>query len=162
MTLDDLRTIFTRDLDALAREIEAYPHETDLWTLPGGVPNSAGTLALHMAGNLHHYIGAAIGGCGYVRDREAEFGDRGVPRTELLVKIGAARDAVDAALAGMDPSALEAPFPGKLPYGDLTAGRFLLHLAVHCGYHLGQVDYHRRIVTGDGTGIDAQSLRAMG
>jgi uncharacterized damage-inducible protein DinB len=161
MTSDDLRTILLRDLDALVRELEAYPDEADIWAMPEGVPNSAGTLALHMAGNLHHYIGAAIGGAAYVRDRDAEFGDRDVPRAVILEKIAAARQAIDATLSDLDAASLAAPFPGELPFGELRTGRFLTHLAVHCGYHLGQVDYHRRIVTGRGDSVDALSLRAM-
>lgn len=161
MTADDLRTILLRDLDALVRELEAYPDERDIWAMPEGIPNSAGTLALHMAGNLHHYVGAELGGSGYVRDREAEFGDRDVPRAEIVSRIVAAREAVEAALSDLDAVALAAPFPGKLPFGELRAGRFLMHLTVHCGYHLGQVDYHRRIVTGVGTSVDALSLKAM-
>ena len=61
MTVDDLRTILLRDLEAVKRELVAYRDEKDIWAMPPGVPNSAGTLALHMAGNLHHFLGAVMG-----------------------------------------------------------------------------------------------------
>ena len=76
--------ILDRELRTLRRELEAYPDERQLWQEVPGLPNSAGTLALHLTGNLQHYIGACWGGTGYVRNRDAEFGQRDVPRSELL------------------------------------------------------------------------------
>jgi uncharacterized damage-inducible protein DinB len=161
MTTEDLRTIMLRDLGALKRELGAYPDDETVWTVPAGVPNSAGTLALHLAGNLHHYVGAVLGGSGYVRDREEEFGARDLPRSELMARIDAASAAVDGALRELDENRLDEPFPADFPHGRVAAGRFLLHLATHLAYHLGQVDYHRRLVTGDATGVEAQSLKAI-
>jgi uncharacterized damage-inducible protein DinB len=157
-----LRTLILRELNALVRELEAYPSEESVWALPEGISNSAGTLALHMAGNLHHFFGAILGGEDYTRDREGEFGDRDVPRPELIRRIQAAAAAVDRVLAGMDPEVLERPFPVELTPGRPHTGLFLTHLATHLSYHLGQVDYHRRLTTGDSTSVDALSLRAIG
>lgn len=156
-----LKDILLRDLAALKREVEAYPDDASVWATPGGVKNSAGTLALHLAGNLHHYLGTVLGGTDYVRDREGEFGDRDLPRGEILARIDAAAVAVDAALTGMDPARLDEPFPAEFPWGTLNTGRFLLHLSVHFGYHLGQLDYHRRVVTGQEKGVEALSLQAL-
>lgn len=161
MTPEHLRTLLLRDLEALKRELLAYPDEAQIWASPKGVPNSAGTLALHLAGNLHHFVGAILGGCGYVRNREEEFGARGIPREEILARVDAAARAVDAALATLDPARLDETFPHEFPHGTVNAGRFLSHLATHLAYHLGQVDYHRRMVTGDAAGVDAQSLKAI-
>ena len=161
MTTEDLRTILLRDLGALARELEAYPDDATVWRLPEGVPNSAGTLALHLAGNLHHYVGAVLGGSDYERDRDEEFGARGLPRTELLARIDAASAAVDRVLRDLEEVRLSETFPADFPHGRLHTGRFLLHLSTHLAYHMGQVDYHRRLVTGDGTGVEAQSLKAI-
>lgn len=149
-----IRAVLLRDLAAFRREIEAYPDEGSLWVLPPGVPNSAGTLALHVAGNVQHFIGAVLGGTGYVRDRGAEFGDRGVPRGELLRRLNSAEDAVRGALDGR---ALPEQYPGAAGGGGMTVrtDEWLVHLAVHLTYHLGQVDYHRRIVTGSSAGIGA-------
>lgn len=161
MIIDHLRTILVRDLAALARELEAYPSDEAVWATPPGAPNSAGTLALHLAGNLHHYFGAALGGSEYRRNREEEFGARDLPRSELLGRIAAAAAAVDEALDGLEPARLGETFPAEFPHGRVVTGRFLLHLATHLAYHLGQVDYHRRLVTGDSAGVDAQSLKAI-
>lgn len=139
-----------RDLAALGQQVESYPDEASLWRVGGSIKNSAGTLALHLVGNLEHFVGAVLGGTGYVRDREAEFGDRDVPRAEILDRIAHCREVVAATLGGMDDEAVHGPFPGRLPpiYDEgASTHLFLLHLAAHLGWHLGQVDYHRRLLT---------------
>ena len=116
MLLAYAAAVLDRDLRALAREVAAYADERDLWRVAPGVPNSAGTLALHLAGNIQHYLGARLGGTGYVRDRPAEFAERGVPRVELLARIEAARAAVQAAAAAAGG------YLGRLPRGDQRRG----------------------------------------
>ena len=156
--LDDLRRILLRDLAALRRELEAYDREEDLWECPPGVTNAPGTLALHLAGNLQHFIGAQLGGTGYVRNREAEFGDRDVPRSVLLLHLDEAATVVDRTLRSLPAQRLADPYPLEVGGARLPTGRFLLHLATHLAYHLGQLDYHRRMVTGGSQGIGAQSV----
>ena len=151
--LPSMAAIFERDLRALAREVETYPDERDLWAQVPGVSNVAGTLVLHLAGNLQYYIGAVLGGSGYVRDRPAEFARRDVPRSELLREIEAARTAVFRALSGAVDVDYE--FPESIAGKRVRTGDYLIHLATHFAYHLGQLDYHRRIVTGHDKGIDA-------
>lgn len=161
MTIDHLRRVLRRDLETLRREIRAYGDEADLWTLPQGLPNSAGTLALHLVGNLQHYVGAQLGATGYVRDRDAEFSDRGIARAEIEARLDATIDAVGRTLEALGPDDLDRDFPEPIGGVPLTTGIFLLHLATHFAYHLGQIDYHRRVVSGDTSGVDAQSVRAL-
>ncbi len=145
----DFARMYDRDLAALATQLERYAEEAGIWRLGGSIKNSAGTLALHLVGNMEHFVGAVLGGTGYVRDREAEFGDRDVPRAEILDRIAHCREVVGAALAALDDEAVFAPYPGRLPpiYDEGTPTHlFLLHLAAHLGWHLGQVDYHRRLL----------------
>jgi uncharacterized damage-inducible protein DinB len=151
--LPSLAAIFERDLRALAREVDAYPDERDLWAHVPGVSNVAGTLVLHLAGNLQHYIGAVLGGSGYVRDRPAEFARRDVPRSALLREIEAARTAVSRALGGAVD--IDREFPESIAGKKVRTGDYLIHLATHFAYHLGQLDYHRRIVTRHDKGVDA-------
>lgn len=143
-----LAAIFARDLASLRMEIEAYPADGDLWRLAPGIANPGGTLALHLAGNLQHFIGAILGGTGYRRNRDAEFGDRDVPREQIVREIDAAIAAVTRTLEALGPAALEAEYPEPVAGVRVNTADFLVHLAVHLGYHLGQVDYHRRMVTG--------------
>lgn len=158
MMIPDLAILFARELASLRDELLAYPDERDIWALPQGLPNSAGTLVLHLSGNLRWFIGAHCGGSGYVRERDAEFSRRGVPREELIREIEAAADEVARALASLDPSRLEAAYPLEVGRVRVPTGRFLVHLASHLAYHLGQVDYHRRIVTGSSKPVGAVSV----
>jgi hypothetical protein len=144
-----LDSILGRDLSTLRREVEAYSDERDLWRTAPGISNSAGTLVLHLTGNLQHYFGALLGKTGYVRDRPAEFARRNVPRAELLREIEAARRAVKAGLDRVTDSQLVADYPEAVAGASVVTGEFLIHLTTHFAYHLGQVDYHRRTVAGN-------------
>lgn len=150
-----------RELRSLRRELEAYPDEKLLWALPPGLPNSAGTLALHLAGNLRHYVGALLGGTGYVRHRDEEFAARDVPRAALLEQISEAEAAIASTLPRLSEEQMSLPFPEPIRDQHLTTGELLLQLAVHLGYHLGQVSYHRRVVTGDVQGVGALSAAEL-
>lgn len=157
----DYARFFGRELATVRDELLAYPNEADIWALPTGLPNSAGNLALHIAGNLRWFIGAQLGGTGYVRNRDLEFSATGVPRDELIRNIEAASDEVARSLAHLDDAKLDEPFPLEVGGVRLPAGRFIGHLAVHLGYHLGQIDYHRRIVTGVNKSLGALALAPL-
>jgi hypothetical protein len=147
--------ILDRDFRTLRRELEAYPDERQIWQPVPGLPNTAGTLALHLAGNLQHYIGGRYGGTGYVRDREAEFARRDVSRSELVAEIERARAAVAAALPRVAADALEQDYPELIAESRIRTDEYLVHLCAHFAYHLGQLDSHRRIVTGQAAGVGA-------
>ena len=148
-----VHAILVRDLQALRREVEAYPDDASIWAVPEGIANSCGTLVLHLVGNLRTYIGLQLGGVAYERDRPREFSARDLPRAELLRDIDATIAAVQAAAPNVSDASLAAQFP--LAIGPVTVNTqdFLLHVAVHLGYHLGQVDYHRRLVTTSNTTV---------
>lgn len=152
-----LAAIITRELGTLVRELNAYPTEAGIWELPAGVPNSAGTLALHAAGNLQHFVGAVLGGSSFVRDRDAEFSRRGVPRAELIADLQRAARVVHETLSTMEAGRFEAWYPLPVANRRVNTGEFIMHLASHLAYHAGQLDYHRRIVTGDASGVGAVS-----
>lgn len=140
-------------LRTLRRELEAYPDERAIWQEVPGLPNSAGTLALHLSGNLQHYFGARLGGTGYVRDRPAEFSRRDLPRAALLAEVEAAADAVTRGLGRLRPEALNADYPEVVVGMRIRTDEYLVHLLTHCAFHLGQLDYHRRAATGDSAGV---------
>jgi hypothetical protein len=155
MLVAAVAAILDRDLQALAREVSAYPDERALWETPPGITNSAGTLALHLAGNVRHYLGAKLGGTGYVRDRPAEFAARDVPRATILAQIEAARAAVHAAAARATDGGQAEDFPEVVGGVRVATGEYLIHLVSHFAFHLGQLDYHRRVVTRQTRGVDA-------
>ena len=155
MLIDIIKTIVLREIAAVERSVEAYPDDESLWILPAGLPNAGGTLVLHLAGNLQHYFGAVLGGSAYKRDRPAEFSRRDVPRAELLSELAAARVAVERTIPQLTADVLAAPYPERIAGHVLMTDVFLVHLASHLAYHLGQLDYHRRVVTGDAQGVGA-------
>jgi hypothetical protein len=161
MITENLKRILVRDLMALREEVRAYPEERDLWVCPEGIVNSAGTLALHLTGNVLHFIGAELGKTGYVRDRAAEFTDRNIPRAELEVRIGAAIEVVERGMERLGDDDMTAQYPLEVRGQRLPTGLFLTHLAAHLAYHLGQIDYHRRVVTGRAEAVGAQSIVAL-
>lgn len=158
--IDDLRRLYRRELDSLLREIALYPNDEAPWQELAGMPNLGGTLVLHLAGNLRHFIGAQLGQTGYIRHREAEFATRGVSRAELASLIAATQAELDATFAALEPARLDEVV--VLPNGTRTrVGLFLLHLLSHLSFHLGQIDYHRRAVTQDPTGAAVLPLTAL-
>ena len=152
---DWIHAVMTRELKALRREVESYPSDADLWEGAPGITNPGGNLVLHLAGNIQYFLGAVLGGTGYKRYRDAEFGSRDVARADLLREIDGAIAAVEKGLGRVKDADLGNPFPEAVGGVTPTTGAFLAHLAVHLGYHLGQVDYHRRIVTGEGKTVGA-------
>jgi len=138
--------ILDRDLKKLSDELMGYADETLIWKIADGIANSAGNLTLHMCGNLRHFIGATLGKDGYVRNREAEFSDKNVSRNKLLAEIELTRAAVKKALTAMNDGALKDDYPLNV-LGEVKSNEFFLtHLVAHFNYHLGQVNYHRRLV----------------
>lgn len=153
-----LRALMLRDLRAVRREIEAYPNDQSVWALPSGISNSSGTLVLHLAGNLRLYVGHVMGGIAYERDRPREFAARDLSREELFAELDAAIDAVDRGMRQLRDEQLTEIFP--LPVGNFRVNtqEFLTHCATHLAYHLGQVDYHRRLTTGSPVTVSTVAL----
>src|SRR5882672_9371853 len=139
MTIANLKTLFRRELAALKREVEAYPDDESLWKPVPGVPNLGGTLALHLAGNLQHFFGGVLGKDGFVRDRDAEFARRDVSRAEILRGLDDALASIEKTLGQMDDLDLQLPYPELIAKRRVNTGMWLTHLAVHLGYHLGQL-----------------------
>ena len=150
-----ISTVLLRELGAVRRSIEAYPDDTSLWAERPGIPNAGGTLALHVAGNLRHFVGLRLGQIAYARDRDAEFSRRDATRAAIVAEIDAAREAVERALAATSDTMFEAPYPEPVAGRNVSTGAFLVHLVAHLAYHLGQLDYHRRVVTGSAEGVGA-------
>lgn len=148
-----LLKIFDRDLNKLKDEISSYKDERKLWVISGEthqiggqVNNSGGNLCLHLCGNLQHFIGATLGNSGYVRDREAEFGTKDIPKSELLKEIDQTIAVVDKTLSELKEKKLNEIFPINVFGYEMTTEFFLVHLVSHLGYHLGQINYHRRLL----------------
>ena len=146
----ELSALFTRDLARLARQLDAFD-DAHLWQVLPGVTNSAGNLMLHLNGNLREYIGRQLGLVPYARDRAREFGAKDVPRAELATQIAELPHLIPGVLESLRDREWDELFPENVLGTPLTKRQFVLHLYGHFNYHLGQIDYLRRALTGQGS-----------
>ena len=146
MILKILQSIFERDLYRLKSEITLYQNEDKLWYIEPNIANSAGNLCLHVIGNLNLYIGAELGKYPYIRNRELEFSLKNIPKTELLHKIEGTIAVIGKSLDNLKEEDLKMEYP-ILVFSEKTSTEyFLVHLTTHLTYHLGQINYHRRLL----------------
>lgn len=146
MLKNSLLSLFERDLDRLKDEVNLFEKEADLWIAPGSIKNSPGNLCLHLCGNLKSFIGATLGKTGYIRQREKEFSLKNVPRKELLKNIDETKNIVLQTISKLDEQTLDSEYPNNF-LGDIVSTEYLLiHLSTHLNYHLGQINYLRRIL----------------
>ena len=146
MNSDELLSFFERDLKKLITELELYKKEENIWLVDQNISNSAGNLALHLIGNLHTFIGKEIGKTNYVRDRELEFNQKNVPRKTLIDSVHEALGMIKEALLPLTNEALKKDYP-ILKFSKVESNEYLLvHLIIHFNYHLGQINYHRRLL----------------
>jgi hypothetical protein len=146
MVIETLQKIFKRDLEKLKQEIASYRNESNLWKVDNSITNSSGNLCLHLVGNLNTYIGAEIGKTGYVRNRDLEFSLKNIPQVQLMKMIEDTIVIVEDGLSKLNENDLEREYPLLVFKEKTSTGYFLIHLTVHLGYHLGQVNYHRRLL----------------
>lgn len=149
MLAETLKTLFNRDLNSLKNEISQYMNETAIWIIDKQINNSAGNLCLHLIGNLNTYIGRELGHTDYIRNRDSEFSLKNIPKQELYDKIDDTIKVVNLVLDNLDEKVLDTEFP-LLVFDQKTSTEYLLiHLTTHLAYHLGQVNYHRRLLDGN-------------
>jgi DNA recombination-dependent growth factor C len=141
-----IEEILVRDLNSLKNEILAFKSNEDLWVLKGEIKNSAGTLSQHLCGNLKHFIGATIGMTGYIRNRDLEFSETGLKKEELIKNIEESIAVIKSSILKLNSDDLDKVY--KLPFlgKEVTNGELLLILQSHLAYHLGQINYLRRIL----------------
>jgi len=146
MLIETLKVLFNRDLNKLKSEIESYKDESRMWKVEKSIANSAGNLCLHLIGNLNTFIGAALGKTNYIRQRELEFSLKDIPKTELIKKIEETIAVVNTALSGLTEEELKNDFPVNIFDKKTSTEYLLIHLTTHLAYHLGQINYHRRLL----------------
>jgi len=144
--IDILDKLYQRDLEKLKTEITSYKNEENLWKISGDIKNSAGNLCLHLCGNLQHFIGAVLGNSGYVRNRDAEFSKKNVTIRELVAEIELTINVLKKTLAQLREADLQNIYPINVFGYEMTTEYLLTHMAAHFNYHLGQINYHRRLL----------------
>lgn len=147
MKANDICAIYLRDIEALKKEINAYSDEKFLWIIDKNIQNSAGNLCLHLIGNLNHFIGHLIGKTEYVRNRDEEFNAKNISRESLIQQLNETAKVVENSLFHLDTEALEKTYPVELAGKSGSTEYYLLFFACHFNYHLGQINYHRRLLS---------------
>ena len=143
---ESIKSLFTRDLNQLKKEIESYQNEEAIWKIDKDILNSAGNLSLHLVGNINHFIGAILGNSGFVRNRELEFSLKNIPKTELILQIEKTIEVVHSSLDQLSEEDMNKEYPIQALGYPMTTEYFLIHLFGHLNYHLGQINYHRRLL----------------
>lgn len=140
--------LFLRDIERLISEVEAFKQEENLWKNVTGVVNTSGNLTLHLIGNLNHFVGAQIGNTGYIRNREAEFTSINIPKSEMLENLKALIPMLSKVISGISEEELKMEHPKEFLGGKKSTEWVLMHLYGHLNYHLGQINYLRRVLEG--------------
>jgi uncharacterized damage-inducible protein DinB len=151
MNASSIIPLLIRELDGFRRELKLFPDEESLWRVVPGITNSAANLAIHVAGNLQHYVGAVLGGTKYIRRRDVEFSRRSGTLAEILSELDRAEDVVRTVLPKISEAMLDSEYPEAVGPMKFRTDQLLLHLCVHAGFHLGQAGYLRRAMTGSAT-----------
>jgi uncharacterized damage-inducible protein DinB len=146
MNTNELVFFFDRDLKKLTAELELYTNEKNIWKTDKNISNSAGHLTLHLIGNLHTFIGKELGKTDYVRKRDLEFTHKSISKEELITRINHTITMVKKSLASLTNKDLKKDYP-ILKFSKIESNEYLLvHLISHLTYHLGQINYHRRMI----------------
>ena len=140
------KELFTRDLKRLKKEIESYNDETVLWKIDRSIKNSGGNLCLHVLGNIKTYVGNGLGKIGYVRQRDLEFSAKGVAREKMCSEIEETLLMVNQAIDQLEEEQFKAIYPIVIWQEEKETGYTLLRVHAHLNYHLGQINYHRRML----------------
>lgn len=147
MTSEHYAVLFKRELNKVIDELNQYPNDAAIWLVSGDIKNSAGHLCQHLIGNLKTYIGRELGGLPYERNRDAEFGERRFERPDLILLLSETESVVEESLRKLSPEQLDGPYPPVIALMDNQTVAFVLtHLLTHLSYHLGQINYHRRLI----------------
>ena len=144
--IEIITSLFERDINKLTEELMLYKSEEDVWKIKEGISNSGGNLVLHLLGNLNHFIGATLGNTGYVRERDKEFSLKKISRIQLVEDLKKVNEVIKNTLPLLSNQDIEKDFPVPLNDKTLSTSFVLLHLLAHFSYHLGQVNYHRRLI----------------
>lgn len=149
MLIETLKILFNRDLKRVINEIEQYNNEVDIWKIKGQINNSAGNICLHLVGNLKTYIGKELGETNYIRNRELEFSSKNVPRQELIKRVENTIEIITQTLDNLNEDILANEYPILILENKTSTEYLLVHLTTHLTYHLGQINYHRRLIESD-------------
>ncbi len=138
-----LANFYERDIRKLIEEVSLFKEEQNLWKTLGSVKNSGGNLVLHIIGGMNYLIGTLLIQTGYVRDRDQEFIRKGVDRKDLIDQL---EQLIPVIITALNTIHMEADYPIIFDGKTRSNSYVLMQLSLHLNYHLGQVNYLRRIL----------------
>jgi uncharacterized damage-inducible protein DinB len=142
----NIANFFERDLDKLIEEISLFKNENDIWKTKEGINNSAGNLVVHLLGNLNHFIGKTLGKTDFVRNRDEEFSVKDIPREKLIADLNELKETIKNTLPQLSSEDLKKDFPLQIRNQTFSTENMLTFLLAHLNYHLGQLNYLRRMM----------------
>lgn len=143
--MDSFKQLYINFLNSLKDEISLYKDPGNIWLLSGSISNTPGNLCLHICGNLNHFFGAVIGNTGYIRERDQEFSKRNLSREELISAIEETKIMIGKIFDELKPDDINKIYPLNKFGENVTYGFIFSRLVSHLSYHLGQINYHRRL-----------------
>ena len=146
MIKEILINAYTNDLQRVIGEIEKYKSDDDLWLTSENIPNSGGNLALHLIGNIKHFFGSVLGETGYIRERDLEFSAENIPRADIISALNEASEVLKTSLSNLSDEDFYADYPEEIFGGVQKTPAVAVYMLNHLNYHLGQINYHRRLL----------------
>ena len=143
--MNSFKQLHLNFLNSLKDEISLYKDPENIWLLSGSISNTPGNLCLHICGNLNHFFGAVIGNTGYIRERDQEFSKRNLSREELFGAIDETKIMIGKIFDDLTQDDINKIYPINKFGENVTYGFIFSRLVSHLSYHLGQINYHRRL-----------------
>jgi len=108
------------------------------WYRPNEHTNSIANLILHLTGNVRQWLVSAIGGQPFLRNRPAEFAERGPrPTAEILAGLEQTVREATTTLLGLDPTRLDTRH--VIQGYDVSTLVAITHVVEHFSFHTGQI-----------------------
>ena len=143
--MNSFKQLYLNFLNSLKDEISLYKDPENIWLLSGSISNTPGNLCLHICGNLNHFFGTVIGNTGYIRERDQEFSKRNLSREELFGAIEETKIMIGKIFDDLTQDDINKIYPINKFGENVTYGFIFSRLVSHLSYHLGQINYHRRL-----------------
>lgn len=148
MSLNQIANAVRQQIDQYAKnamDCLAELSQEQIWTPGPEGSNSIGTLTHHLSGNLRHFLGAGLLADGYQRDRDAEFADRNISARDLTAELQKALEVAHMALETIDTQLIHAPYQSVDGREFASMAHMLLMIEAHFAYHVGQINYTKRM-----------------
>jgi len=138
VVIEEVRGRLVSGLPQQARACLDALSDEQIWWRPNPASKSVGNLVLHLCGSTRHFLGRAVGGTDYQRDRPAEFAEKGpIPRERLRAILDETVAETDRVLASLTPERLqEVTDRAGEPF---TVLNLLLRTSHHWAAHVGQM-----------------------